>query len=77
MVKLNSTRMYRKIEIRMGLKADEMLGFFLKITNFVEPAGLPLVNVSTGWVSLAVPGLITRLLSGGEGKPVPARRRKL
>lgn len=56
MVKLNSTRMYRKIEIRMGLKVDELLAWFLfRITNFVDrPFTHKGFNVSTGWVSLAV-----------------------
>ena len=56
MVKLNSTRIYRKIEALMGLKVDELLAWFpYGITNNVVP---PFThkgfNVLTGWVSLAV-----------------------
>ncbi len=56
MVKLNSTRIYRKIEALMGLKVDELLAWFpYGITNNVDhPFTHKGFNVLTGWVSLAV-----------------------
>ena len=54
--KLIIIRIYHKIEIRMGLKVDELLAWFpYGITNNVDrPFTHRRFNVLTGWVSLAV-----------------------
>lgn len=54
--KLIIPRIYHKIEIRMGLKVDELLAWFpYGITNFLDrPFTHKGFNASTGWVSLAV-----------------------